>query len=644
MATLTVTKSYTASSAKANVVFKLDYTVTTSDPAKVTVKANGLTVDLTSSGSGEALTTAKNQRAIALNDGLSVSLKLASTTMLNNLTVDSAGIYPVSGGSTTQNVSKAHSATSKTLTLTAAGVTNTATVSIPIRTSYTVTVNPNGGSGGTTSLKKWYGETLTLPNPTLSGFTAPTRSGWKFLGLNASSSATSAQASYTANSAGTLYAVWQRQIGTVTLSVDTYRVKDGSSSVEDDEGEWCYGVCSYNVTGSAPGTLTLTVSADPTCSIVQDTFTVSKLADATLEGAVIFRASGCSVNETYVFSVHASCTNEATGVTQTPVTADMGDKLSPAYYPMDILGDAYYYNLTTDTAVNANKTYYTQSGDGSEDNPIVYTKVVNPVAADLGEYYEVNGERPAHGISFGAPCKKEGFHVCMAADFGRAAGNVDLPESAMENGYIRQFTNTWDYSQVPSSNVYGSSMETFDSAGHKTSYLQSSRTPTSVYRSIATQNPKTGGVTAIYLYADDNGEHRATMTSGTAWPVANGGTGITNFGSPTNTNGANVSVATSSWTQLTSFSLAAGKWLLIIGCYAAGNSTGYRRWALGTTTPSSGERMNWLTLAAPGNVAAYGSLVCYLNPSSTTTEKVYGYQNSGGALNMSAYVRAIRIG
>ena len=73
--------------------------------------------------------------------------------------------------------------------------------------TYTVKYNANGGSGAPSSQTKTYGTALTLSS------TKPTRTGYTFLGWSTSSSATSATysagGSYTANSATTLYAVWQ---------------------------------------------------------------------------------------------------------------------------------------------------------------------------------------------------------------------------------------------------------------------------------------------------------------------------------------------------------------------------------------------------------------------------------------------------
>lgn len=73
--------------------------------------------------------------------------------------------------------------------------------------TYAVTYNANGGSGAPAKQTKTYGKTLTLSN------TIPTRTNYNFKGWSASASATtatySAGGSYTANSAITLYAVWE---------------------------------------------------------------------------------------------------------------------------------------------------------------------------------------------------------------------------------------------------------------------------------------------------------------------------------------------------------------------------------------------------------------------------------------------------
>lgn len=50
--------------------------------------------------------------------------------------------------------------------------------------------------------------------------------------------------------------------------------------------------------------------------------------------------------------------------------------------------DWYEYVLTSDVAIDPNKTYYTRSGSGTQQDPYVYTEVESPVVADIGTYYE----------------------------------------------------------------------------------------------------------------------------------------------------------------------------------------------------------------------------------------------------------------
>ncbi len=88
---------------------------------------------------------------------------------------------------------------------------------IPKLDSYTVSYNANGGSGAPSSQTKWYGKTLTLSS------TKPTRTGYTFQGWATSSTGSvsySPGASYTGNSALTLYAVWKAITYTVKYNAN----------------------------------------------------------------------------------------------------------------------------------------------------------------------------------------------------------------------------------------------------------------------------------------------------------------------------------------------------------------------------------------------------------------------------------------
>ena len=129
---------------------------------------------------------------------------------LSKADADSAKWYYQPGGSCGKN---------ENLTLYAVWKANT----------YTVSYNANGGTGAPGNQTKTYGKALTLSS------TKPTRPNYNFLGWGTSATATSvaytAGASYTTNSAVTLYALWElayTKPGIYYLTVGRYDYKDGA--------------------------------------------------------------------------------------------------------------------------------------------------------------------------------------------------------------------------------------------------------------------------------------------------------------------------------------------------------------------------------------------------------------------------------
>ena len=95
--------------------------------------------------------------------------------------------------------------------------TATLTFNVPVKTSYTVSYNANGGSGAPGGQTKWYNETLTLQSG------VPTRTNYKFKGWATSSTGAVAYqpgGSYTSNANLTLYAVWELDAITVKCKVN----------------------------------------------------------------------------------------------------------------------------------------------------------------------------------------------------------------------------------------------------------------------------------------------------------------------------------------------------------------------------------------------------------------------------------------
>lgn len=100
--------------------------------------------------------------------------------------------------------------------------------------TYTVKYNANGGSGAPGNQTKTYGKTLTLSS------TTPGRTNYEFLGWATSASSTSVAyapgASYTANAAVTLYAVWRLAYVKPRIS-NVSTVRCNSSGTATDEGQ-----------------------------------------------------------------------------------------------------------------------------------------------------------------------------------------------------------------------------------------------------------------------------------------------------------------------------------------------------------------------------------------------------------------------
>lgn len=152
-------------------------------------------------------------------------------------------------------------------------------VSVPAWASYKITYNANGGSGAPGSQTKWKDQALTLSSA------KPTRTGYSFLGWSTSSSATTATyaagASYTANSAATLYAVWK---------ANTYAVK-------------------YNANGGtgAPGNQTKTYGKTLTLSTVKPTRTNYNFKGwaTSASSTTIAYASGANYTENAAITLYA---------------------------------------------------------------------------------------------------------------------------------------------------------------------------------------------------------------------------------------------------------------------------------------------------------------------------------------------------
>lgn len=107
-----------------------------------------------------------------------------------------------------------------------------------------------------------------------------------------------------------------------------------------------------------------------------------------------------------------------------------------------------------------------------------------------------------------------------------------------------------------------------------------------------------------------------------------------------------VSVANSTWVNVTSLSLAAGTWVISAVLQFSSNSTGRRTIALSSAsgTPSQdARRQGSVAVRAVEGDATYISITSIRVLSSSGTVYVKGHQNSGSAINTYAYANAVRL-
>lgn len=163
--------------------------------------------------------------ALSLTIGDSTESKSSSDYLSEGATVTfGSKSRTYSRGHSAQTITvKAYAKNDGTYTGWTGSSTASATVTVPAKSSWSVTFNANGGNGAPAAQTKWYGETLTI------SATKPTRSGYIFKGWATSSTATTASyqpgSTYSTNAALALYAVWQQ--GTYTI---TYAANGGSST------------------------------------------------------------------------------------------------------------------------------------------------------------------------------------------------------------------------------------------------------------------------------------------------------------------------------------------------------------------------------------------------------------------------------
>ena len=300
--------------------------------------------------------------------------------------------------STSKTVSKAHSGKSEVFEIVVSN-SNTGeaaildyTFTVGAKTSYAVSFDGNGATGGNTLAQtKWYNESLALRS---NGFT---RAGWTFAAWNTKADGTgtsyAAGSSYTGNAALTMYAQWKRNIDSVTIgSTNAIRVDSSSSTTPSDEGTYAYVTGSYTVSGAAAASISVTATcADASgtshaCSVDSGASASKTTSQDSYTGSFVIKASGCDTDTNYVFTVTVTETN--TSETQTPTPSGVrGIILTTAFFTIDV-------------------------------------------------------KEGGHGLSFGAPAVDDCFNVAMQARFksGVTANTVNYATCSTGDGTSTTYT------------------------------------------------------------------------------------------------------------------------------------------------------------------------------------------------------------
>ena len=106
-----------------------------------------------------------------------------------------------------------------------------------------------------------------------------------------------------------------------------------------------------------------------------------------------------------------------------------------------------------------------------------------------------------------------------------------------------------------------------------------------------------------------------------------------------------VSVATADYTTIGNITLTAGVWVVKYNVIFANNATGRRAIVLSTSSDSAGSSAEQrVGMASQMAVSGMGTVMCNDRIISTAgTYRLNVYQNSGSALNVTGYIRAVRI-
>lgn len=225
----------------------------------------------------------------------------SSQTKWKDQTLTLSGTKPTRNGYSFLGWSTSSSAT--TATYSAGGsYTNNSSVTLYAvwkANTYTIKYNANGGSGAPANQTKTYGKTLTLSNA------KPTRTNYTFLGWSTSASASAptyqAGGSYTANSAATLYAVWE--LSYVKPTISNLKVsRCTSNGTASDSGT--YAKVTFDWTSSLEIQQSLITVYSSSGEFIEEGYIGLEGSGLTSGSELVMMGGSLDVESSYIFEVY----------------------------------------------------------------------------------------------------------------------------------------------------------------------------------------------------------------------------------------------------------------------------------------------------------------------------------------------------
>ena len=295
---------------------------------------------------------------------------------------------------------------------------------------------------------------------------------------------------------------------------------------------------------------------------------------------------------------------------------------------------------------------------------------------------------PASGVQVAITYKTDSYELKAYTVGTRASGSESGAYSVAE-GFVTIASGDYSHAEGYASTASGerSHAEGMGVASGETSHAEGSGTASGVYAHAEGRNTEASGYgshaqndgtkatandqTALGRYnaalganyaliigngTDDNNRSNAlavqwdgTVETATPLPIASGGTGTTAFGTVVSKDVSTaVSVASGTNTSLGSVTLTEGTWILRYAARFDTNATGRRVAVIGISDGSI--TSTWQrycgseTMAvADGATILNGSLIRVVTATGDKTFYLTVYQNSGGSLNVTGNLQAIRI-